>query len=59
MSPPVDGAANDELIRLLAKTFGVTRSAIEVVAGQNSKTKRIRILGAAPEKIDLILQSKS
>jgi hypothetical protein len=44
-SPPVDGAANAELIKLLAKTFDVSRSRVEIVSGQTSKTKRIRING--------------
>jgi len=42
-SPPVDGAANAELIKLLAKRLGVSKSDIEIVAGQTSKTKRVRI----------------
>lgn len=42
-SPPVDGAANDELIRLFSKKFGVSKSDIEIVSGQTSKNKRIKI----------------
>ena len=42
-SAPVDGAANAELIRLLAKHCGVAKSDIEVVSGETSKNKRIRI----------------
>jgi uncharacterized protein (TIGR00251 family) len=42
-SPPVDGAANDELIRLLAKRFRVSKSDIEIESGQNSKNKKIKI----------------
>jgi len=57
-SPPVDGAANEELIKLLAKTFGVSKSSIEIVSGHSSKTKQIRITGATPEKITAILQAK-
>jgi len=44
-APPVDGAANEELIRFLAKHFGVGKSRVEMVSGQTSKTKRIRIIG--------------
>src|SRR5437660_662201 len=40
-APPVDGAANEELIRTLARAFGVARSAVEITAGQASKTKRV------------------
>jgi len=50
-SPPVDGAANGELIKLFAKTLGVGKSNVEIVAGQTSKTKRIRITGSTAEQL--------
>lgn len=43
-SPPVDGAANTELIKLFAKKFGVSKSDIEIVSGETSKNKRIKII---------------
>jgi hypothetical protein len=45
-SPPADGAANAELIKLLAKHCRVPKSAVEILAGQTSKTKQIKIVGA-------------
>ncbi len=42
-SPPVDGAANAELIRLFAKHFGVSKGDITIIIGETSKNKRIRI----------------
>lgn len=57
-SPPVDGAANDELIKLLAKSFEVSKSAVEITAGHTSKNKTVRITGASAEKINAILQTK-
>jgi uncharacterized protein len=50
-SPPVDRAANTELIKLLAKTLGVSKKDVEIVAGQASKTKQIRITGATAEQL--------
>jgi uncharacterized protein len=44
-SPPVDGAANAELIKLLSKTFGVAKSAIEILSGQTARTKQVKISG--------------
>jgi len=41
---PEDGKANAELIRFLAEEFDVPKSRVEVVRGQTSKTKVIRIL---------------
>jgi uncharacterized protein (TIGR00251 family) len=45
-APPVDGAANDELVRMLAREYKVPKSAIEIVAGLSSRRKTIRIRGA-------------
>jgi uncharacterized protein YggU (UPF0235/DUF167 family) len=42
----VDGAANEELVRLLAREYKVPKSAIEIVAGLSSRRKTIRIQGA-------------
>lgn len=44
-APPVDGAANDEVVRFLAKALRVGRSAVTLVAGQTSRVKRLRITG--------------
>lgn len=49
-SPPVDGAANVELIKFLAKTFGVSKSEVEITSGQTSKTKQVKISNLAAEK---------
>lgn len=49
-SPPVDGAANAELIKLLAKTFDVSKSQVEIVSGQTSKTKQVKIANLKAEK---------
>lgn len=40
-SPPVDGAANEELISFLAKTFKVRKNQIEIVRGQTSRKKTV------------------
>jgi hypothetical protein len=42
-SPPVDGAANAALIKLLSKSYGVPKRNVEIISGQSSKTKRVRI----------------
>ncbi len=44
-APPVDGAANEELVRLLALKLRVSRTAVEITAGQSSKLKTVRIAG--------------
>jgi uncharacterized protein YggU (UPF0235/DUF167 family) len=40
---PIEGKANAELIRLLAKHFGVSRSAVAIKAGASARTKLVRI----------------
>jgi hypothetical protein len=42
-APPVDGKANAELIRLVAKQFGCTRSAVSIKSGAGSRTKLVKI----------------
>lgn len=42
-APPVDGRANAELLRFVADSFGVSRSAVRLVGGQQSRTKQLRV----------------
>lgn len=44
-APPVEGAANTELVRLLARVLGVPRNTIDITAGQTSKLKTICVTG--------------
>jgi uncharacterized protein (TIGR00251 family) len=44
-APPVDGEANAAIVKLLAKTLGLSRDAVELVAGQTGKRKTVRITG--------------
>jgi uncharacterized protein YggU (UPF0235/DUF167 family) len=44
-SPPVDGKANAELVALVARAFGCTKSAVAISAGAGARTKRVRIAG--------------
>ncbi len=55
-APPVDGAANEALIRFLADIFSVARSQIEIVSGHNSKNKIIRIQGVGKEDTERVLK---
>lgn len=42
-SPPVDGAANSELIKILSKHFKIAKSQVEITGGQTSKLKQIKL----------------
>jgi uncharacterized protein (TIGR00251 family) len=48
---PVDGAANAELIEVLADAYGVPKRAVEIVAGERSRQKRVRITGATRKPV--------
>ena len=56
---PVDGAANEALVRVLAETLGVPRRAVALVSGERSRRKRVRIAGltaaAAARRLSAIL----
>ncbi|MGB7203183.1 MAG: DUF167 domain-containing protein [Pyrinomonadaceae bacterium] len=49
-APPVDGAANTELIKLLANKFNVSKGDIEITGGETSKNKRIKITNLSESK---------
>lgn len=55
-APPVDGEANDELIRLLARLFDLPRSQVALLAGQTSKNKLVSVSGISREACERILQ---
>lgn len=42
-APPVDGAANEELVRFLSKLFEVPKDCVEIKTGLASKTKVVAI----------------
>lgn len=44
-SPPVDGAANAELIGLLSSILDVPRRNISILSGERSRTKRVEVIG--------------
>ena len=44
-APPVDGAANEELLRFLSKTLGVSTQKLTLVRGESSKMKDVFCTG--------------
>jgi uncharacterized protein len=44
-APPVEGAANAELIELMARALDVPKRAVSIVAGGRSRQKRVRVMG--------------
>jgi uncharacterized protein (TIGR00251 family) len=58
-APPIDGAANRELIAMLAKALRVSRNAIEINAGHASKNKRVTVRQCRPEILAAVISKKS
>ena len=50
-APPVEGAANEALIALLAKELGVARSAVSLVSGAASRLKLVRVADCPLPKV--------
>lgn len=53
-APPVEGAANRELIRLLAKIFKLPQNAVEIVSGAGSRNKIVHVAGADSARLEQI-----
>jgi uncharacterized protein YggU (UPF0235/DUF167 family) len=45
-APPVEGAANAALVPLVARTFGVPKRAVTLMAGDTARLKRLAVAGA-------------
>jgi uncharacterized protein (TIGR00251 family) len=56
-APPVDDRANDALRRLLAERLKVPVSAVRIVAGEKSRTKRVSIAGVTRAQIAALFAS--
>ncbi len=48
---PVDGAANDELIRFVAEQCVVSRANVQIQAGAGARRKRLRVTGITAQKV--------
>ncbi len=44
-APPVEGAANESLIELLARHFSVPKGNITIVSGSRGRRKKVRVVG--------------
>ena len=50
-APPVDSAANEAVLRLLAETLDCPRNAVQLVRGATARHKQVRIVGMAGEEV--------
>jgi uncharacterized protein (TIGR00251 family) len=54
-APPVDGAANEELVSVLADLLRLPRRNVQIVRGETSKKKLIAVVGIAPGALHALL----
>jgi len=57
-APPVEGAANKELIKLLAKSFKLPNNAVQIISGSTSKNKIVRIQGGDATRLRQLISLK-
>lgn len=52
-APPIEGRANAQLIKFLAKQFGVAKGAVTLIGGELGRQKRVKIArpGKLPESL--------
>ena len=48
---PVEGAANAELIEVIARTLDVPKRQVTIVGGEHSRSKRVRVGGVTEERV--------
>ncbi len=55
-APPLEGRANTALIKFLAKVLGVSRSRVEIVAGEKGLDKILSIIDMNAEQVEERIQ---
>jgi len=54
-APPVDGAANEALVKFLAHAFSIAKSRVEIVSGHTSRDKIVRVVGVSVADAESLL----
>lgn len=57
-APPVEGAANEALVDLLAKRLGVAKRDVRIVGGLSSRNKTVEVTGAEAAAIRRLVEEK-
>lgn len=56
---PVSGMANDGLVEFLSHHLKVKKANLEIMAGQKSRLKKIRVFGKGQKEVDFLLNELS
>ena len=54
-APAIEGKANKALISLLTKRLGLPKAKIQIISGERSRTKSIRIQGLPSDEVEALL----
>jgi uncharacterized protein (TIGR00251 family) len=54
-APAIEGKANKSLLSFLAKRLGLPKTKIQMISGERSRTKSIRIHGLPPDQVEALL----
>lgn len=57
-APPVDGAANEELLRFVREITGLPSAAVRLVRGETSRAKDVRISGLSVDRAVALFRPK-
>ncbi|HYE65841.1 MAG TPA: DUF167 domain-containing protein [Pyrinomonadaceae bacterium] len=57
-APPVEGAANEELVYTLARALSVLARDVEIISGHSSKVKQVRVRGVEREALERLAREK-
>ena len=57
-APPVDGAANDELIRFLARRLSIPSTSVQIYSGAGGRHKLVHLRGVTAERVIARLMQK-
>jgi uncharacterized protein (TIGR00251 family) len=58
-APAVENRANEALIEFLAQLLKTPKSAVRILSGDRSRTKRIEIRGVTPQQIQALLAEEA
>ncbi len=58
-APPIEGRANEALLRFIAELFGVPVRNVELLRGAQSRHKMVKIVGSAVQPQDILAKAAS
>ena len=56
---PIDGMANAGLIEFLSQHLNIKKADLEIITGQKSRVKKIRVFGKGQQEVDLLINKLS